>query len=305
MTPQEIQQAAQMRAMALRGQEPQAMQQDADALSAVGGLFAGWGGKTGRAVSEGSMQRGDSLRALAQNAIRQQEGFAQQDKMQGAESEQQTKLAGINNSAAMDRLLAELGGRQAKDAADKAGKVAETEDKYRKELFGLQPVKDAMAMGAAYKGIQQALGQNSAAGDMAGIFQFMKVLDPTSSVREGEYANAKNSAGVPDQIVNLYNQSLSGKLLNPGQRKDFLGTAKGRYASQLKEAKRYADAFSGLATQAGGDATRIPVGLDFSALQETAGGGQAQGAARTTVKDPKTGKVLGYINPDGTEEMVK
>ena len=58
----------------------------------------------------------------------------------------------------------------------------------------------------------------TAAGDIAYIFQYMKMLDPTSVVREGEFATAQNAAGVPDQIRNMYNRVTTGERLNDTQR---------------------------------------------------------------------------------------
>lgn len=90
--------------------------------------------------------------------------------------------------------------------------------------------KDYVSRVQSWQGIQAALGQASAAGDMAGVFTFMKSLDPTSTVREGEYANAQNAAGVDDRIRNYYNKALSGQILSPEQRADFLKTAKGQFS---------------------------------------------------------------------------
>jgi hypothetical protein len=36
----------------------------------------------------------------------------------------------------------------------------------------------------------------------------MKMLDPTSVVREGEFATAQNAASIPIKIVNMYNKAL-------------------------------------------------------------------------------------------------
>ena len=36
-----------------------------------------------------------------------------------------------------------------------------------------------------------------AAGDMALIFSYMKMLDPNSTVREGEYATAQDAGSIP------------------------------------------------------------------------------------------------------------
>ena len=65
----------------------------------------------------------------------------------------------------------------------------------------------------------------TAAGDISFIYQYMKMLDPGSVVREGEFATAQNAAGVPERISNMYNQVLKGQRLNPRQRQEFLGTA--------------------------------------------------------------------------------
>ena len=49
----------------------------------------------------------------------------------------------------------------------------------------------------------------------------MKLLDPGSTVREGEFATAQNSAGVPDVIRAKFNKVSSGERLAENTRKDF------------------------------------------------------------------------------------
>lgn len=71
----------------------------------------------------------------------------------------------------------------------------------------------------AYDRVQAT--EDTAAGDIALIFNYMKMLDPGSVVRESEFATAQNAAGVPDRIVNQYNRLLSGERLSPRQRKSF------------------------------------------------------------------------------------
>jgi len=60
----------------------------------------------------------------------------------------------------------------------------------------------------------------------------MKILDPASVVRETEFANAQNAAGVPDQIRNMYNRALRGERLGEAQRDDFVNSAKKLVVSQ-------------------------------------------------------------------------
>ena len=71
----------------------------------------------------------------------------------------------------------------------------------------------------AYRKIESA--PDSAAGDMSKIFGFMKILDPSSTVREGEYASAENARGVPDTVKAQYNKVISGQRLSPAQRTQF------------------------------------------------------------------------------------
>lgn len=73
-----------------------------------------------------------------------------------------------------------------------------------------------------YDRIEVSAKDPSAAGDLSVIFGYMKMLDPASTVREGEQATAAQATGVPSQILNLYNKVVSGEKLNPNQRQDFL-----------------------------------------------------------------------------------
>ena len=96
----------------------------------------------------------------------------------------------------------------------------------------------------------------SPASDMSLVFGFMKMLDPTSVVREGEYATAKNAAGIPDQIRNAYNKAKNGEFLTPDQRKDILGQATELYGTARKNADTIAGRYRNLAGQYGVDPER-------------------------------------------------
>jgi hypothetical protein len=104
-------------------------------------------------------------------------------------------------------------------------------DTFRREFSGLPLVKDFSNQSQAYGRIVAAATDPSPAGDMALIFNYMKLLDPGSTVREGEFATAQSATGVPGQIINLYNQVLSGTRLNDDQRTDFVGRAESLYKS--------------------------------------------------------------------------
>lgn len=61
---------------------------------------------------------------------------------------------------------------------------------------------------------------------IATVMKFMKALDPTSVVREGEFATAEGSGGVPKKLENYVNKLLTGDALTVEERDDFINTAK-------------------------------------------------------------------------------
>ena len=99
----------------------------------------------------------------------------------------------------------------------------------------------------AYARVDAAGKDPSAAGDLALIFNYMKMLDPGSTVREGEFANAQNSAGVPERIRAQFNQVQSGQRLADTQRKDFLDRADMLYRAALRGQKQLDKTYTGLA----------------------------------------------------------
>ena len=58
------------------------------------------------------------------------------------------------------------------------------------------------------------------------IFQYMKTLDPSSTVREGEFALVGNTAGLGDRAVNALRKLDKGSRLNENQINDIVGATK-------------------------------------------------------------------------------
>ena len=114
------------------------------------------------------------------------------------------------------------------------------QDSFRKEFAGNKIKKDTDLRYDAYRKMKIAVEASNkegagGQGDVALIFEFMKMLDPTSTVREGEFATAKETGGVPESIRNTYNQLLSGAFLQPKQREEFLAIAGDIFTSQLEQ----------------------------------------------------------------------
>lgn len=142
---------------------------------------------------------------------------------------EQQQLLNAQLDSIQKRQKIEADAREA--ASGKYSDVASMRDDFVKQSQKYIGVRDA------FTSLESALGQASAAGDIAGIFGFMKSIDPQSSVREGEQATAKSAGGVPENIRSIYNEAIGRGGLTPAQRADFLRTARG----QLDTAQRSQD----------------------------------------------------------------
>lgn len=109
----------------------------------------------------------------------------------------------------------------------------------------------------AYRRVETVAANPSPAGDISLIFNFMKMLDPGSTVREGEFATAQNTTGVPDQIMNLYNRLREGYRLNEDQRNDFSSQARRLYSAQEKQHNQLIQNYTEIAKRKGIDPRNV------------------------------------------------
>jgi hypothetical protein len=123
------------------------------------------------------------------------------------------------------------------------------EDKLRNDFQSNPTVKAADEMKSAFKLIETAYQRPSAANDLAMATKYMKILDPTSVVRESEFALAVNATGLLDKVQNYAASVLEGKKLNPTQRKDFYESAKEISDAFQKERGGIAERFTENAKQ--------------------------------------------------------
>lgn len=88
--------------------------------------------------------------------------------------------------------------------------------------FRSEPVyKGFQEIESAYGQINKGLDAKSPAGDLAAATKFMKLLDPTSVVRESELAMAMSATGALDKLYNYAKMLTTGEKLTPTQRDDF------------------------------------------------------------------------------------
>lgn len=115
-------------------------------------------------------------------------------------------------------------------------------------------------MGDAYTRFKGTLSRPpSAANDLATIFNYMKILDPGSVVREGEQASAANAVAVPDAVRAMYNRLLLGKdqMLPAGLREKFFDEATAMYKSQTDHQSTIDGHYKGISDRRGMDSRNI------------------------------------------------
>jgi hypothetical protein len=150
--------------------------------------------------------------------------------------------------------------------------------------------KDFIQTSQAYNRVKASAQDPSAAGDLALIFNYMKTLDPGSTVREGEFATAQNAGGAGERIVAMYNKVLNGERLSSAQRADFLDRSRRLYAQALKQHQRVVEQYRRKARSVG-----VPedfVITDYSDPEERASGTSGGGPSKATLRyNPVTRKM--------------
>lgn len=207
----------------------------------------------------------NQLRTVEAAALSSAErGTAERAEATAARAERTTRVAERGIELREDELTAARGLAESARVTKQTEADLKTEGGLRKEVNTL--LKDFFLVADANARIKAAGTNPSAAGDLALIFNYMKLLDPGSTVREGEFANAQNSASVPQRVRGLYNSITAGQRLSEGQRTDFLDRAESLFGAAVDEATKTANSFERIATTAGVNVNNV-----LATFQERAG----------------------------------
>jgi hypothetical protein len=88
------------------------------------------------------------------------------------------------------------------------------------------------------------------AGDMSLLYNYVKLLDPTSVVRESEFAAAAASGSFGERVQTAVNKVMTGQRLSTDLRKDFITEANNLYKAQKAGADRIKDQYTNMAKRA-------------------------------------------------------
>jgi len=131
--------------------------------------------------------------------------------------------------------------------ANTPDKIFQRENTYRDEFNTL--TKDFRSVQDAYSKINAT--SNSGAGDMSLLYQYVKLLDPGSVVRESEFATAAASGGFGDRVAGAVKSIIEGGRLNESLRNEFINEADNIYKGQKEGNDRVIKKYKELAVNNG------------------------------------------------------
>lgn len=210
-----------------------------------------------------SMVTPDTRFSADQAAQRQEAGFTQQSQLQanqqGFTASQNEATRAFQAAQQAEKIGAEREIAGVKTEADKAKTGFDQEDKLRDEFN--KGSGDFIKVRDAYGRVLASSKNASPAGDLALVFNYLKVLDPGSTVREGEFAQVAESGGFGARIKAAVERIQSGKLLTPEMRADFVARAGGLYKQQETFQQQNVERYRRLAEEYDRDPGRVTADL--------------------------------------------
>lgn len=220
------------------------------ALAALGaGLQGGNAAQAGMLVKKMIQDKLDAKKKLEQEKLLKEDELKRKAIDEQKNFEEKEYFTNKNNAAAMERAKVANSYRNSRDLIGDKKDFYNTASKLREEYKSDPTTKTTKSIHDAYLRMKESATKGTPASDQGLIFSYMKILDPSSTVREGEYASAADTRGVPDKIRAAYNKAIDGVILTPKQRADFLNQAKSIHTGQMKSQNQVRDTYTKLAKE--------------------------------------------------------
>ena len=190
------------------------------------------------------------------------------------------KAQAAKNFAGAEKLRRESGGELSTEQKFKQANI------FRKDFDSLsgefRKVRDS------FERVKVSAANPSPAGDLSLIFNFMKMLDPGSVVRESEFANAAATGAFGERLKAAGLLILEGVRLSPNMRKDFLNRSKSLFNAQQKTQKKLVVQFTNRSKRLGINPADVITAIDINVPNPLAN--QLQ-EGEILVKDKATGQI--------------
>jgi hypothetical protein len=129
----------------------------------------------------------------------------------------------------------------------------------QKNAFALKDMVDRAKSGGA--------GVATGANDIAIVYNFFKTIDPTSVVRESEFASVAQNMGLPASVVSAF-QKVSGGGFLPNETRDELVRIANTYLDkQYDDVKNLNETYKSIASQSGIDPKLVDIDLRSPAFK--------------------------------------
>jgi hypothetical protein len=153
----------------------------------------------------------------------------------------------------------------------------------------------------AFQSMEGLAQQGTGAADIALGFAFFKTFDPTSTVREGEFAQAAGAMGLGDRAVSIFARLDKGEQFTPQLRKELVDAAGIAYANQVADIQGLVErerAFAGRYGINPEDIARDPV-----RGQGGSDGTVFRGGAVNRIPQPAVQELLSDPSPEAMREF--
>lgn len=195
-----------------------------------------------------------------------------------------SKLQGSNQKAPSGYQYSEDGTLEAIPGgpADKTkGLQPADQFKMERELRGEfdKKAKEFSESKTSFRTMENLAKDGTGASDVALVFSFFKTIDPQSTVREGEFAQAASAMGLGDQFVQYFSALDSGQKLAPALRQQLVNAANTIFQQKEASYNQILQEYQSLATEYNLDPNRIVGGgkKNNDNLSRTASGPTQQG----------------------------
>jgi hypothetical protein len=171
------------------------------------------------------------------------------------------KYPGANGTPGVGGTPVTVGGQPVTSGQEQQ-RLSEQTQQQRSAEFQLQGEYNKLAQ--PYREVRDAMGRieaagttPTAAGDAALLTAYMKMLDPSTGVRNEEIRNAENVGGLPQRALGWLEWLKGGAPLQESVRKDFLDRAKKLYAQYQNDYEQTATQYREQATRQGLDPRNV------------------------------------------------
>jgi hypothetical protein len=214
------------------------------------------------------------------------------------------KLANQNAALLPGKTQAEIDKLRADIAAGKnvtATNAGKRSQELRKEFEAKPQVTNAATINTAHGNITHA--NDDGFGDLTMIYSYIKLLDPTTGVRESEMANAQRTGGYIDQLRIMAEKPKNGRYLTPEMRASLKAQADNLLRDANASYDREAASFSGLAEKENLNPSDVVTPKGYSAPA----GNANSSAGPVKVNTPAEAMALPpgtvFITPDGQRKV--